>query len=224
MKLIVGLGNPGNAYANNRHNIGFMCINRFAKLHKITFDKKQGKARVGLGTIAGQDVVLARPQTYMNASGDAVSYLVNRYKADLNDLFVIHDDMDLPLGKIRIRLGGRSAGHKGIESIISQLENPDFIRVRVGIGRPEEADNKNSEVIGFVLNDFNEEELKVIDPVLSRVSGALLCLLTEGLEAAMNEYNRNPASEPANLTEKKDTDADNNKLSPDNHRISPPDF
>jgi PTH1 family peptidyl-tRNA hydrolase len=192
MKLIVGLGNPGMAYANNRHNIGFMCLSRFAKLNKISFDKKQGKARVGLGEIAGNEVILARPQTYMNVSGEAVSYLVSRYHIEMNDLIVIHDDLDLPLGKIRIRQGGRSAGHRGISSIINSVESPDFIRVRIGIGRPEEAEEKGAEVIDFVLNDFTDAETKIMTPVVSRVSEALLCLLTDGLAAAMNKYNQNP--------------------------------
>ena len=185
------------AYSNNRHNIGFMCLSRFAKQYKITFDKKQGKARVGQGEAAGQPVVLARPQTYMNASGEAVSYLVNRYKVEMDDLIVIHDDMDLPLGKIRIRQSGRSAGHKGIGSIINSLENENFIRVRVGIGRPEPTEDNGAEVIDFVLNDFSEEEVKAIDPVISRVSEALLCLITEGLEPAMNKFNRSPEEKPA---------------------------
>ncbi len=193
MKLIVGLGNPGMAYANNRHNIGFICLSRFAKEHKISFDKKQGQARIGRGEIAGHEVILARPQTYMNASGDAVAYLVNRYHVEMNDLIVIHDDLDLPFGKIRIRQGGRSAGHKGIGSIIYTLENLDFIRVRIGIGRPEEAVDKEAQVIDFVLNDFTEDEIKIMAPVISRVSEVLLSLLTDGLEAAMNKYNRNPA-------------------------------
>ena len=145
-----------------------------------------------LGEIPGQPVVLARPQTYMNASGEAVSYLVNRYRIEISDLIVVHDDLDLPLGKIRIRQGGRSAGHKGIESIISSLDNPDFVRIRVGIDRPEEITDKEAEVIDFVLNNFTEDEAKIISPVISRVSDALLCLLTEGLDAAMNGFNRNP--------------------------------
>ena len=197
MKLIVGLGNPGMTYAHNRHNIGFMCLNRFARRHKIAFDKKQGRARVGLGEAGWQQVVLARPQTYMNASGEAVSYLVDRYHVDISDLIVIHDDMDLPPGKIRIRKGGRSAGHRGIESIIYYLNNPYFIRIRVGIGKPEQNENKESEVIGFVLNNFTDDETKIIDPVIDRVSEAILCLITEGLEAAMNKFNRSPDDKPA---------------------------
>ena len=196
MKLIVGLGNPGMAYSHNRHNIGFMCLNRFAKQHKIAFEKKQGRARVGIGEAGGQSVVLARPQTYMNASGEAVGYLVDRYKAEMGDLIVIHDDMDLPVGKIRIRQGGRSAGHKGIESIIYYLDNPDFIRVRVGIGKPEANGDKDSEVIGFVLNNFTDEEAKIIEPVIDRVSEALLCLITAGLEPAMNIFNRSLDDKP----------------------------
>jgi PTH1 family peptidyl-tRNA hydrolase len=192
MKLIVGLGNPGMAYTHNRHNIGFMCLSHFAKLYKISFDKKQGKARVGLGEIAGNEVILARPQTYMNVSGEAVSYLVNRYRIEMSDLIVIHDDLDLPLGKIRIRQGGRSAGHKGIGSIINSLESPDFIRIRIGIGRPGEATDNGAEVIDFVLNDFTDAEAKIMTPIVSRVSESLLCLLTDGLAAAMNEYNQNP--------------------------------
>ncbi|MBN1368020.1 MAG: aminoacyl-tRNA hydrolase [Dehalococcoidales bacterium] len=197
MKLIVGLGNPGLAYSNSRHNIGFMCISRFARQHKINFDKKQGKARVGLGKVAGQPVVLARPQTYMNASGEAVGYLADRYKVEMDDLIVIHDDMDLPLGKIRIRQGGRSAGHKGIDSIIYYLDKEDFIRVRVGIGRPEPTEDKGAEVIDFVLDGFSDNEVKTIAPVISRVSDAILCLITEGLETAMNKYNRYPKEKSA---------------------------
>ena len=119
MKLIVGLGNPGRGYANNRHNMGFMCLNYFARTQGIQFDKKQGKARIGTGEVAGNKVVLARPQTYMNQSGQSVSRLVKKFNISLDDLLVIHDDLDLPLGKIRIRQGGSSGGHKGIESIIN---------------------------------------------------------------------------------------------------------
>ena len=197
MKIIVGLGNPGIAYSNSRHNIGFMCLSRFAKDHQITFDKKQGQARVGLGEVSGQPVVLARPQTFMNASGEAVDYLVNRYRAGMDDLIVIHDDMDLPLGKIRIRRGGRSAGHKGIESIIGFLDDPDFIRVRVGIGRPEANGEKDKkEVIGFVLENFDDDEVKIIGETISRAGEAILCLITEGLEPAMNKFNRSPEDKP----------------------------
>ena len=193
MKLIVGLGNPGLFYARNRHNIGYMCVNRIAREHKIRFNKKQGLARIGSGKINGEEVVLARPQTFMNESGQAVSRLVNRYKIDLTDLIVIHDDLDLPVGKIRLRQGRGSGGHKGIESIVAQLGKGDFYRVRVGIGRPDIAEDsdidKEQAVIDYVLSGFSRQEKKIMDGVVPEVGRAIFCLLTEGIEAAMNKYN-----------------------------------
>jgi len=193
MKLIVGLGNPGQGYANNRHNVGFICLSHFARTQGIRFDKKQGKARIGTGEVAGNKVVLAKPQTYMNLSGEPVSRLTKKFNINPDDLLVIHDDLDLPLGKIRIRHGGSSGGHKGIDSIINELGSQDFIRLRVGIGHP--AENKdttefsNDEIITYVLGDFTPDEKQTITQVIPRVSEAILCLLTEGLTVAMNRYN-----------------------------------
>lgn len=193
MKLIIGLGNPGLYYANNRHNIGYMCIRRLAKDHKIRFNKKQSLARTGSGEINGEAVVLARPQTYMNESGEGVGRLMKRYNTDPADLIVIHDDLDLPTGKIRIRQGRGSGGHKGIESIIARLGSGNFYRVRVGIGRPDIAEDntidKEQAVIDYVLSGFTRAEKKIINGVIPEVSRAILCLLTEGKDAAMNRYN-----------------------------------
>ncbi len=193
MKLIVGLGNPGQGYANNRHNVGFMCVNHFAKTHRIRFDRKQGKARIGTGEVAGSEVVVARPQTYMNLSGQAVSRLVRKFNIGPDSLLVIYDDLDLPLGKIRIRQGGSSAGHKGVESIIAELGSRDFIRIRVGTGRPPipvgSGEITETDIVDYVLGDFTAEEKKVVARVIPEVSGAILCLITEGLTAAMNKYN-----------------------------------
>jgi PTH1 family peptidyl-tRNA hydrolase len=191
MKLIVGLGNPGRGYAHNRHNIGFLCLSHFARTQGIRFDKKQSKARIGRGEAAGNEVVLAKPQTYMNHSGQSVSLLIKRFKVNLDDLLVVHDDLDLPLGKIRIRQGGGSGGHKGVGSIISSLGSQDFVRIRVGIGRPETPPDSITEddIIAYVLSDFTAEEKQIIAQVIPRVSGAVHCLLNEGLEAAMNKYN-----------------------------------
>ena len=136
MKLIVGLGNPGRGYAHNRHNVGFICLNHFARTEGIRFDKKQSKARIGMGEVAGSDVVLAKPQTYMNLSGQSVCLLINKFDISLDDLTVIHDDLDLPLGKIRVSRGSGSGGHKGIDSIISSLGSHAYARLRVRIGRP----------------------------------------------------------------------------------------
>lgn len=190
MKLIVGLGNPGKEYSANRHNIGFLCINYFARIHHITLDKKQGKARTGTGLVAGNNVLLAKPQTYMNASGQSVNLLVQKFKVPLEDLIVIHDDLDLPLGKIRIRKGSSAGGHNGAKSIIAVLGNPDFIRIRIGISRPLTG-NEDSvcSIVDYVLGDFTLDDKPVVENTIHRVNDALLCLITEGLTAAMNKFN-----------------------------------
>jgi peptidyl-tRNA hydrolase, PTH1 family len=190
MKLIVGLGNPGKEYSTNRHNIGFLCLNHFARLHRITLDRKQSKSRVGTGSVAGNEVVLAKPQTYMNLSGVAVCQLMQRYKLSAEDLLVIHDDLDLPLGKIRIRQGSSAAGHNGIKSIIANLGTQDFIRIRVGISRPAvEGEEKEESIIDYVLGDFTKEDKPVIEETIRRVSDAVTSLLIEGLNTAMNKFN-----------------------------------
>lgn len=193
MKLIVGLGNPGRIYAHNRHNIGFMCVSHFAKTQGIRFDKKQGQARTGIGEVAGSKLIVARPQTSMNLSGQSVSRLVKKFNISLNNLLVIHDDLDLPPGKIRIHQGGSSGGHKGIDSLITHLESQEFIRIRVGIGRPLTIEgsvkDKEAEIIDYVLSDFTPDEKKTITETIPKVSEAILYLLTEGPTAAMNKYN-----------------------------------
>jgi len=193
MKIIVGLGNPGRGYANNRHNIGFICLNHFARAQGIRFDKKQDKARIGTGEVADNKVVLARSQTYMNLSGESISRLMKRFDINLNDLLVIHDDLDLPLGKIRIRQGGSSGGHKGIESIVACLGRQDFVRLRVGIGRPtateDSSEISDADIIAYVLTGFTPDQKQIITTVIPRVSEAIYCLLSEGLTAAMNKYN-----------------------------------
>jgi len=191
--LIVGLGNPGRVHANNRHNIGFMCLNHFAKKHGIRFDKKQSRARIGIGKVADNEVVVAKPQTYMNLSGQSVSLLVKKFNINLDNLLVIHDDLDLPLGKIRIRQNGSSGGHKGIDSIISYLGSQNFLRIRVGIGHPTttEGSDQTSEtdIIDYVLSGFTPTEKQALNQVIPGVSEAIFCIITEGLTLAMNKYN-----------------------------------
>jgi peptidyl-tRNA hydrolase, PTH1 family len=189
MKLIAGLGNPGKEYSTNRHNIGFLCINHLAKTAHITLDKKQNQARVGTGRIAGNEVVLAKPQTYMNASGQSIKLLMQRYNIFLQDLIVIHDDLDLPLGKIRIRQGSSAGGHNGIKSTIACLGTQDFIRVRVGIGRPQTEESVKEDIVDYVLGDFSSEDKTTVDDAIQRVSEAVICLITQGLTPAMNKFN-----------------------------------
>lgn len=190
--MIVGLGNPGRTYAHSRHNIGFRCINHLGKTHGISTKQRQCQAQLGSGRIDGAEVVLAKPGTFMNLSGKSVKSLMGRFRITLGDVMVIHDDLDLPLGKIRLSQGGSSGGHKGIESIISCLGSREFLRIRAGIGRPPEG----GDPIDYVLGDFSPQEKPVVEDAIARVSEAVLCLLTEGTAAAMNKYNQGIGANP----------------------------
>jgi PTH1 family peptidyl-tRNA hydrolase len=191
MKLIIGLGNPGKTYARNRHNAGFRCLNYFARLHSTRFDRRQCHARVGTGEVRGEKLLLAKPGTFVNLSGKSVACLVHKHHIPLSNLLVIHDDLDLPLGKIRLRRSGSSGGHKGMNSIIPALGSEDFPRIRVGIGRPQVEEQSMSEdaIINYVLSDFSPQEEAIIKPVIARVSEAIDCFLGQGIEAAMSKFN-----------------------------------
>ena len=186
MKLIVGLGNPGKEYADTRHNIGFRCINKFARIHGISLSQRGSKAQFGIGEIEGSKIVLAKPRTYMNLSGKAVKLLMQRLKIVPGDVLIIHDDLDIPLGKVRIYSGGGSGGHKGVESISAELGIRDFHRIRVGIGRPSE---DVGDAVNYVLGDFSPGEKEVVESAIARVTDAILCILGEGIVSAMNKYN-----------------------------------
>ena len=193
MKVIVGLGNPGKAYAHNRHNIGFRCINHLAKLHSIPVKQHQCQTQIGIGKIADVELLLAKPKTFVNLSGGAVGSLMRKHKIPVNDLIVIYDDLDLPPGKLRLRHGGSSGGHKGLKSIISALGSQDFCRIKVGIGRPVREDGTaiadEDGIISYVLGDFTPQEEKTIKPAIASVAEAIECILTEGITAAMNQFN-----------------------------------
>jgi len=191
MKLIVGLGNPGRVYAHNRHNAGFRCLNYFARLHSIRFDHRQCRARVGIGEVKDEKLLLAKPRTFVNLSGKSVAGLVHKHNIPLSDFLVIYDDLDLPLGKIRLRQNGGSGGHKGMNSIISALESEDFPRIRVGIGRPQAGEQSLSEdaIVNYVLSDFSPQEEAIIKPVIAEVAEAIDCFLSQGIEAVMSKFN-----------------------------------
>lgn len=190
VRLIVGLGNPGAKYAANRHNAGFMCADYFAKENSLNFTRSSNQAKIAEGRLANHELILAKPQTFMNNSGESVGGLVRKFKVGFDNLIVVYDDLDLPLGRIRIRLGGSPGGHNGIKSIIQHTGNPEFVRVRVGIGRPNgQESNGEDEVISHVLGDFNAEEKAVMQKVIPCVNKVLLCLLESGLTEAMNKYN-----------------------------------
>jgi PTH1 family peptidyl-tRNA hydrolase len=187
MWLIIGLGNPGEEYAATRHNIGFQCVNHLAKQHGLDFRSKRAKARIAEGNIAGQRVVLARPFTYMNLSGQAVVGLRNWYKIDpARELLIIYDDLDLPFGKLRLRQRGGPGTHNGMKSIIGLLGSQDFPRLRVGIGSPPpQWDTK-----GYVLGRFTSEEQDALPDLYERVATATETILRDGFTAAMNEFNQ----------------------------------
>ncbi len=192
MKLIVGLGNPGRNYVNNRHNAGFKCVDLFAREHGISLTQRRALSKLGTGEVANTRIVVAKPQTFMNLSGEAVSALVRRYKVSSKDILVIYDDLDLPLGKIRIREKGSSGGHNGLKSVISHLGTQDFHRIRVGIAPAEGSDSISTskvDAIEHVLSDFTEEEKTVMREVYVKVAAAIECVLIEGIAAAMNKYN-----------------------------------
>jgi PTH1 family peptidyl-tRNA hydrolase len=192
MKLIVGLGNPGKAYAQNRHNVGFWCLNYFARLHSIRFDRRQCQAKVGTSQVSGEKLLLVKPQTFVNLSGQSVAGLVHRHNVPLGNLLVIYDDLDLPLGKIRLRQSGSSGGHKGMHSIISALGSEEFPRIRVGIGRPRAEGQSISEdaIVNYVLSDFTPQEEAIVKPVIPSVSEAIDCFLSQGIDAAMSKFNQ----------------------------------
>ena len=194
VKLIVGLGNPGKSYARNRHNVGFFCTNYFARLRSVRFDRRQCRARVGAAEVKGEKVLLAKPTTFVNLSGQSVACLVHKYHVALGDLLVIYDDLDLPLGRIRLRQSGSSGGHKGMNSIISSLGSEDFPRIRVGIGRPrgEKQFVGEDDIVNYVLSDFSAGEEAIIRPAIARVAEAIDCFVDRGIEAAMNEFNQQP--------------------------------
>jgi len=193
MKLILGLGNPGKIYSRNRHNVGFRCIAHLSKLYSIETNRRQCHSQVGTGKIADVKVVLAKPQTFVNQSGEAVGCLLRNYDATLSDLIVIHDDLDLPLGKLRLRPDGSAGGHKGMNSIISALSSEDIPRIKIGIGRPMNPDGtaitEEDRIVDYVLSDFTPKEDDIIKAAIAQVAKAIQSVLTEGVTAAMNKFN-----------------------------------
>ena len=185
MFLIVGLGNPGREYAATRHNIGFDAITYLSYEYQIPLKSKEGKALVGKGMIAGQKVMLAQPQTYMNNSGESVRALADFYKLEPEDIIIVYDDISLDVGQIRVRPKGSAGGHNGIKSIISHLGTQEFPRVKVGVGaKPEGGD-----LVKHVLGRFSKEEDGMFRDVFALADLAVSTILTDGVEAAMNQVN-----------------------------------
>ncbi len=183
--LLIGLGNPGREYRENRHNFGFMLIDRLCVRLDARGMKLQSKALVTGANFEGMKLLLAKPQTYMNLSGQSVQGLAQFYKLPLENLLVAHDDLDLPFGTIRLRPGGGPGGQKGVASAIERLGTKDFARLRLGIGRPP----GRMDPAGYVLQDFSQHEMQTLSEILDRAADAALEFVRHGLDQAMNKFN-----------------------------------
>lgn len=183
-KLIIGLGNPGRQYAKNRHNIGFMVVDKFAQKYEIGVSRKKHKAYFGTGRVGGRTVILAKPQTYMNHSGDSVGRLSDFYDIHPADILVIYDEIDLPIGTLRIREKGGSGGHNGMKSVISRM-GQDFPRLRLGVDRPPGRMDPST----YVLRDFSDDELLIVDEMIAKALVAMEMIFSDGLDLAMTHFN-----------------------------------
>ena len=192
VRLVVGLGNPGQAYAAHRHNVGFWCVRRLASDWGIRF-KSSRLARIGEGQADDQPLVLAKPRTFMNRSGDAAASLLQRYKLSPQQMLVICDDLELLVGSIRLRPRGGDGGHNGLRDIIYAIASEDFPRLRIGIGRPRTAEGEPVThplvVAKYVLGEPGPEEQAALEAAVERAAEAVACILREGLAVAMNRYN-----------------------------------
>jgi len=187
VKLVVGLGNPGRAYRWTRHNMGFWLVEQFAKELGIDLSRRGFRSLYGRGKIGNEEVILAKPLTYMNLSGEAVRRLLHFFKVPPENLVVLHDDLDLPLGKIRIRLRGGHGGHQGVKSIVEALGNDGFLRLKVGIGRPSD---RRQDPADFVLEPLKGGEKEEFKSAAERGREALKVLFQEGSQAAMERFHR----------------------------------
>lgn len=185
MYLIVGLGNPENEYANTRHNMGFDAINEIAKNNNINITKTKFKGLYEMGVIQGEKIILLKPQTYMNLSGESVKQIVDFYNIEIDKIIVIYDDIDTEKGKIRIRKKGSAGTHNGMKSVVKELNTTEFARVRVGIGQPE----FKNDMINYVIGKVPEEEKKILHEGVKKATEAVEEIIKNGIEIAMNKFN-----------------------------------
>ena len=190
MYIIVGLGNPGKKYEATKHNVGFITLDFLAEKNEIKINKIKHKALVGEGTVSGQKVLLVKPQTFMNLSGNSVREVMEYYKVDPENLIVIYDDVDIPMGRLRIRKKGSAGTHNGMKSIIYDLQEDGFPRVRIGIGK-----ERKMPLAGYVLGGFAKEERELMKDAVERAAQAVECMLDKGIDIAMGEYNIKPSAE-----------------------------
>lgn len=203
MYVIAGLGNPGKKYAQTRHNMGFITVDQLAEKHHIKVDRLKFKALVGEGRIAGQKVLLVKPQTYMNLSGESLREVMRFYKLEPEQLIVIYDDIDLEVGALRIRKFGSAGTHNGMRSVVYQLQSDRFPRIRIGIGSSGKKD-----LINFVTGGFSKDEVPALEDAVTKAVCALECMLEEGIDKAMNQYNTKKKSKKEEKKDEKKEDAE----------------
>ena len=184
--LIIGLGNRGGEYARTRHNVGWMCLDELERRGRFSRERRDGPAKVREGSLEGFDVVTARPQTYMNLSGRAGVHLTQKLGIPPSEVIVVHDDADLPLGRLRLRRGGRAGGQKGVQSLIDAWRSQDFMRVRMGIGRPA----GDADLVDHVLDGFDRDERAAAQNMVLRAADAVTAIVRDGLDQAMTTFNR----------------------------------
>ncbi|HVE84249.1 MAG TPA: aminoacyl-tRNA hydrolase [Myxococcales bacterium] len=189
MKLVCGLGNPGREYERHRHNVGFMIAERLAARARADLSQEKFGARIGQGSLSGERVLFVLPQTFMNLSGTAVAGAARFYKVPPADVLVVHDELDLPFGRLQLKSGGGAGGHNGLKSILELYGEDGFARLRFGIGKPEGPGAKER-VSSHVLSGFSTEEAKALEPLLDRATDMAEAWVQEGLQAAMNRHNR----------------------------------
>jgi len=189
--VVMGLGNPGPAYAGTRHNIGFRCVDQFARRHGGRFTRTGARSRLAEVQVDGMRIILAKPRTFMNLSGLAAVSLVQSFRIPVHNLLVVYDEVALPIGTLRVRAAGGSGGHNGMKSIISALESEQFPRIRIGIGTAEDSQEQpfDGSLVDYVLSRFTNAEEKVLEEVVDKTCDALDCALTRGIDVAMNRYN-----------------------------------
>ncbi|WNG19151.1 aminoacyl-tRNA hydrolase [Cystobacter fuscus] len=189
MKIICGLGNPGREYERHRHNVGFMVVETLLPRARAELHQEKFQARVGQGTLGGEKIVFLEPQTYMNLSGRSVAEAARFYKVAVEDVLVIHDELDLDFGRLQLKAGGGSGGHNGLKSTVSSLGADSFIRLRFGIGKPQ-GPNAKERVAGYVLSNFDDGERRRLDELLAQAADAAETWVRDGLATAMNRYNK----------------------------------
>ena len=192
MYIVVGLGNPGKKYENTRHNLGFIAIDQLAEALGVRVDRLKFKSLIGEGRIGTEKVILVKPQTYMNLSGDAVREIMDFYKLDPERLIVIYDDFDIPEGHLRIRKSGSAGTHNGMRSVVYQLKSDRFPRIRIGTG----GSQKKEDLIRFVVGGFTKEEVPVLEDAVTKAVQAAECIIREDVESAMTKYNTKKQKKP----------------------------